>query len=91
MQFGSVCSGIEAASIAFAPPDWPTADRAYQHHHAACPQCRAAGTSPNTQQRCPEGAQLWGTYQQAGDPPHFTWLRKRFATYFLGHASRITC
>ena len=58
-------------------PDWPTADRAYQQHHAACPQCRAAGTSPNTQQRCPEGAQLWGTYQQAGDPPHFTWLRKR--------------
>ena len=36
-------------------PDWPAADRAYQHHHAACPQCRAAGTSPNTQQRCPEG------------------------------------
>jgi hypothetical protein len=67
------------------------ADRAYQQHHTACPQCRAAGTSPNTQQRCPEGAQLWGTYQQAGDPPHFTWLRKRFATYFLGHASRITC
>ena len=22
------------------PPDWPTADRAYQQHHAACPQCR---------------------------------------------------
>ena len=59
------------------PPDWPTADRAYQQHHAACPQCRAAGASPNTQQRCPEGAQLWGTYQQAGDPPHFTWLNKR--------------
>ena len=34
------------------PPDWPTADRAYQQHHTACPQCRAAGTSPNTQQRC---------------------------------------
>ena len=50
------------------PPDWPAADRAYQQHRAACPQCRAAGTSPNTQQRCPEGAQLWGTYQQAGDP-----------------------
>lgn len=59
------------------PPDWPAADRAYQQHHTACPQCRAAGTSPNTQQRCPEGAQLWGTYQQAGDPPHFVWLRKR--------------
>ncbi len=24
------------------PPDWPAADRAYQHHHAACPHCRAA-------------------------------------------------
>ena len=24
-------------------PDWPAADRAYQHHHAAYPQCRAAG------------------------------------------------
>ena len=59
------------------PPDWPAADRAYQHHHAACPQCRAAGTSPNTQQRCPEGVQLWAQYNQAGDPPHFTWLRKR--------------
>ena len=55
---------------------WPAADRAYQQHHAACPHCRAAGTSPNTQQRCPEGAQLWATYQQAGDPPHFTWLRQ---------------
>lgn len=36
MHFGSVCSGIEAASIAFAPPDWPAADQAYQQHHAAC-------------------------------------------------------
>ena len=69
-------------------PGWPAADKAYQAHHAACHQCRAAGTSPNTQQRCPEGAQLWAQYNQAGDPPHFTWLRKRFATYFLGHASR---
>ena len=58
------------------PPDWPAADRACQQHHAACPQCRAAGTSPNTQQRCPEGAQLWAQYNQAGDPPHFTWLRQ---------------
>ena len=39
-------------------PDWPAADRAYRQHHTACPQCRAAGASPNTQQRCPEGAQL---------------------------------
>ena len=44
---------------------------------AACPHCRAAGTSPNTQQRCPDGALLWAQYNQAGDPPHFTWLRKR--------------
>ena len=29
-------------------PDWPTADRAYQAHHAACPPCRAAGTRPKT-------------------------------------------
>lgn len=58
-------------------PDWQAADRDYQQHHTACPQCRAAGTSPNTQQRCPEGAQLWAQYNQAGDPPHFTWLRKR--------------
>lgn len=54
-------------------PDWPTADKAYQQHHAHCPQCRAAGTNP-TLQRCPEGQELWDTYQQAGDPPHFTWL-----------------
>ena len=48
--------------------DWPAADRAYQQHHAACPQCRAAGTSPNTQQRCPEGAQLWGTIKDLQEP-----------------------
>jgi hypothetical protein len=59
------------------PPDWPAADRAYQQHHAACPTCRAAGTAPGSVQRCTVEAQLWGTYQQAGDPPHFTWLRKR--------------
>jgi hypothetical protein len=59
------------------PPDWPAADRAYQQHHTACPQCRAAGTSPNTQQRCLAGQELWAQYNQAGDPPHFTWLRKR--------------
>lgn len=47
------------------PPDWRAADAAYQAHHTACPHCRAAGTSPNTQQRCPEGAQLWGTYRRA--------------------------
>ena len=56
-----------------APPDWHAADRAYQHHHAHCPQCRAAGANP-TLQRCPDGQELWDTYQQAGMPPHFTWL-----------------
>ena len=65
-------------------PDWHAADRAYQHHHAACPHCRAAGTSPNTQQRCPEGAQLWAQYNQAFDPPHVvragprSWLAAKY-------------
>lgn len=54
-------------------PDWPTADKAYQHHHVNCPQCRAAGANIALQ-RCPEGLTLWDTYQQAGMPPHFTWL-----------------
>lgn len=58
------------------PPDWPAADRAYQAHHAACAQCRAAGASPGKTQRCPTGAELWEVYHQAGLPPHFTWLRK---------------
>lgn len=56
-------------------PDWPTADKAYQHHHAHCPQCRAAGANPALQ-RCPEGKELWDTYQQAGDPLHFTWANR---------------
>lgn len=55
-------------------PAWYAADRAYQAHHAGCRTCIAAGSSPNTQTRCPEGAALWATYQQAGDPPHFTWI-----------------
>lgn len=33
--------------------------------------------NPNHLQRCPTGAPLWATYQAAGMPPHFTWLRKR--------------
>lgn len=60
-----------------AAPDWNAADKAYQAHHASCPTCRAAGANPNHLQRCPTGAPLWATYQAAGMPPHFTWLRKR--------------
>lgn len=56
-------------------PDWHAADRAYQSHHAGCAQCKAAGIAPNRHERCEEGAALWATYQQAGDPPHFTWLQ----------------
>lgn len=59
------------------PPDWSAADKAYQLHHSNCPTCRAAGTAPGSRERCPAGLELWATYQQAGDPPHFTWLRKR--------------
>lgn len=60
-----------------APPDWHASDKAYQLHHATCPQCRAAGINPGRLGRCPEGAELWATYQQAGDPPHFTWLARQ--------------
>lgn len=59
------------------PPDRYAADKAYQLHHASYPQCRAAGLNPRGLDRCPDGAELWATYQEAGDPPHFTWLRKR--------------
>ena len=59
------------------PPDWPAADKAYQLHHASCPQCRAAGLNPRGLDRCQDGAELWATYQQAGDPPHFTWLARQ--------------
>lgn len=58
-------------------PDWYAANKAYQLHHADCPTCRAAGANPHTQLRCPEGTQLWTTYQSAGMPPHFTWLKPR--------------
>ena len=54
---------------------WEAADKAYQLHHSQCPQCRAAGVAPGRQERCPEGIALWKTYLDAGDPPHFTWLR----------------
>lgn len=59
------------------PPDWYAADKAYQHHHASCPQCRAAGLNPRGLDRCPDGVELWAAYQQAGDPPHFTWLARQ--------------
>lgn len=55
---------------------WPAARQAYHQHHANCPQCRAAGAAPSTQQRCPEGLALWDTYNQAGDPPHFLWAAR---------------
>ncbi|MDH4417712.1 MAG: hypothetical protein QE485_10840 [Acidovorax sp.] len=59
------------------PPDWSSSDKVYQLHHINCPICIAAGMAPGKRERCPAGQQLWATYQQAGDPPHFTWLRKR--------------
>jgi hypothetical protein len=55
---------------------WELADRAYQAHHFQCPQCIAAGVT-RSQPRCDAGAALWDAYQQAGDPPHFTWLAQR--------------
>ena len=59
--------------------DWQAADKAYQQHHSGCAQCRAAGTNPALL-RCPVGAELWATYQAAGMPPHFTWLKHRRTT-----------
>ena len=55
---------------------WEAADRAYQAHHFQCPQCIAAGIT-RSQERCDVGAPLWDAYQQAGDPPHFIWLREQ--------------
>lgn len=57
-------------------PDWRTADRAYQAHHTSCPTCIAAGAAPGARERCPQGAELWATYQAAGMPPHFAWIAK---------------
>jgi hypothetical protein len=57
-------------------PDWDAADQAYLAHHFACPTCIAAGIT-RTQPRCTEGQALWNTYQQAGTPPHFTWLTRK--------------
>lgn len=59
------------------PPDWYAADKAYQLHAADCHTCRAAGSNPFNLQRCPTGAELWATYEHAGMPPHFTWLKPR--------------
>lgn len=61
------------------PNPWRTADKAYQAHHGMCPQCRAAGLNPGGTPRCSEGAGLWAAYQEAGDPPHFLFLRSREA------------
>lgn len=50
------------------PPNaWEAADRAYQAHHFACPQCIAAGIT-RSQERCADGLALWQTYQQERDP-----------------------
>lgn len=56
---------------------WEQADKAYQAHHAQCPQCIAAGLSPGRQLRCPLGQSLWENYLSSGDPPHFTWLQNK--------------
>lgn len=59
------------------PTPWRTADTAYQAHHGACPQCRAAGLNPGGPSRCTVGAGLWADYQAAGTPPHFLWLQPK--------------
>ena len=54
MHFGSVCSGIEAASIAFAPLGWqaawlaeiePFPSAVLAHHYPDGPRYRALGNS----------------------------------------------
>lgn len=55
---------------------WHAADKAYQAHHAACPQCCASGLNPGGPDRCAVGADLWAAYQGAGAPPHFVWLHR---------------
>ena len=57
--------------------DWHAADKVYQAHHAGCATCRAAGANPDTTLRCQAGAELWATYQAAGTPPHFAWIKPR--------------
>ena len=60
---------------------WDSANKAYLAHHFRCRQCISAGSAPGTQARCPVGQALWETYNQAGAPPHFTWLPKRKHSY----------
>lgn len=62
------------------PSAWHAADKAYQAHHAACPQCCAAGLNPGGPARCAVGADLWAAYEGAGHPPHFMWLRSKGRT-----------
>jgi len=58
------------------PPDWYAVDEAYLRHHLSCLVCAAAGKNPDLQ-RCPQGQELWDAYNQAGEPPHFLWLRRQ--------------
>ncbi len=41
---------------------WQDADKAYQLHHIACPDCLGAGRRPGQTERCPEGEALWTQY-----------------------------
>lgn len=50
------------------PPNWHSADRAYQLHHAICAICRAAGARPGMSERCQQGQALWDAYNRAGLP-----------------------
>lgn len=43
-------------------PTWHSADKAYQLHHASCPQCLGAGRRPGQSERCPQGIELWELY-----------------------------
>lgn len=56
---------------------WEAADRAYLLHHGGCRQCIAAGLAPGSRERCAVGAALWAAYVEAGDPPHFRWVRRK--------------
>lgn len=67
-------SGASAAPTAL--PDWYEADEAYLAHHVACHLCVAAGKNSHLA-RCTVGAALWERYQQAGEPPHFLWLKRK--------------
>lgn len=46
------------------PPDWHAADAAYQHHHANCPTCRAAGAAGAGGRLCVAGS--WGQQRTVG-------------------------